>query len=101
MCVGEFSNQKSNKPTFLFEPFDIDAYAGTTIELPCQGEGEPSPEVKWKKDGKTLIQTAKHRLAPGGSLYIKKISLEDAGRYECSVKNENGRITAWALITVK
>lgn len=32
-------------PTLLFEPYDIDALPGTTIELPCQGEGEPKPEV--------------------------------------------------------
>lgn len=30
---------------FLFEPFDIDAFEGTTIELSCQGEGQPPPDV--------------------------------------------------------
>lgn len=30
---------------FVSEPFDIDAYEGTTIELPCEGKGNPKPEV--------------------------------------------------------
>lgn len=33
VCLGE---KQSFKPHFLFEPFDIDAHEGTTIELPCQ-----------------------------------------------------------------
>lgn len=32
-------------PTLIFEPYDIEAIAGTTIEMPCQGEGFPKPEV--------------------------------------------------------
>lgn len=32
-------------PTLLFEPYDIDALPGTIIELPCQGKGQPKPEV--------------------------------------------------------
>lgn len=29
----------------MSEPFDIDAYEGTTIEIPCEGKGNPKPEV--------------------------------------------------------
>lgn len=32
-------------PTLIFEPYDIEALPGTTIEMPCQGEGYPKPEV--------------------------------------------------------
>lgn len=58
-------------------------------------------KVKWKKDGKSIIPSAKHRIAPGGSLYIKKINEQDAGRYECSVVNSNGRATAAGLVTIR
>lgn len=33
------------KPKFINEPFDVTAYEGTTIELPCAGKGNPKPEV--------------------------------------------------------
>lgn len=58
-------------------------------------------QVKWKKDGKTLIPSAKHRFASTGSLFIKKVTAQDAGRYECSIKSEFGRDSASALVTVK
>lgn len=57
--------------------------------------------MKWKKDGKTIIPSAKHRFASTGSLFIKKITAQDAGRYECSIKNNNGRASASAVVTVK
>lgn len=39
------SEKQSEKPKFISEPFDIDAYEGTTIEIPCEGKGNPKPEV--------------------------------------------------------
>lgn len=51
--IGKFvcsAEKKEEKPTFMSEPFDIDAFEGTTIELPCEGKGNPKPEV-------SLIQT--------------------------------------------
>lgn len=46
--IGKFvcsAEKKEEKPTFMSEPFDIDAFEGTTIELPCEGKGSPKPEV--------------------------------------------------------
>ncbi len=57
--------------------------------------------MKWKKDGKTIVPSAKHRIAAAGSLYIKKINEQDAGRYECSVVNTNGRATASGVVTIR
>lgn len=42
LCRGE---RQAKKPKLINEPYDIDAFEGTTIELPCEGEGEPEPEV--------------------------------------------------------
>lgn len=46
--IGKFicrSEKQLEKPKFESEPFDIDAYEGTTIELPCSGMGNPKPEA--------------------------------------------------------
>lgn len=32
-------------PVLIFEPFDLDAIPGTSIELPCGAEGDPPPLV--------------------------------------------------------
>lgn len=47
-CVGKFicgNTEQPEKPKFISEPFDIEVYEGTTIELPCEGRGYPKPEV--------------------------------------------------------
>ena len=41
------------------------------------------------------------RISPVGSLYISNISLEDAGMYECSAINTNGRTRAQGRLRVK
>jgi peroxidase len=33
-------------PNLIFEPYDIEAIPGTTIELPCGAEGDPPPLVR-------------------------------------------------------
>ncbi|KAG5677506.1 hypothetical protein PVAND_007262 [Polypedilum vanderplanki] len=88
-------------PVLLFEPYDLEAIPGTTIELPCGSEGEPTPVSKWKKDGRTLTKSIKHSFSPAGSLFISNVNEFDAGRYECTVSNEFGRVTASCVVTVR
>lgn len=88
-------------PQFAFEPYDQDAFQGSTIEIPCQTQDGASAEVKWKKDGRTLFAVDRVRIAPSGSLFITNVTTADTGRYECSIVNEFGRATASGLISVK
>lgn len=91
----------SGPPRLFFEPYDMEAFQGTTIELPCKSEGDDSVEVKWKKDGRTLTSIGRVRIASSGSLFISNLTLADSGRYECSLINQYGRATGSGLITVK
>lgn len=87
-------------PRILFSPFDLEAFSGTTIELPCKGDDD-SVQVKWQKDGRTITNNERFQISLSGSLYIKNATLSDTGRYECSIKNEHGRATASGLVTIK
>uniref|UniRef100_A0A1B0D9M5 Ig-like domain-containing protein n=2 Tax=Phlebotomus papatasi TaxID=29031 RepID=A0A1B0D9M5_PHLPP len=78
----------ANPPHLIIEPYDLEALQGATIELPCMGDGDPPPQVKWKKDGRTIISTDRFRIALSGSLHIANITILDSGRYECSITNE-------------
>ncbi|XP_062542992.1 peroxidasin [Armigeres subalbatus] len=88
-------------PRFLFEPYDLEAIEGTTIELPCKAEDDDIMQTKWRKDGRTITQTDKYRLSVAGSLFISNLTEADQGRYECSLLNQYGRATASGLLTVK
>lgn len=41
------------------------------------------------------------RVGVSGSLYFTRITPQEAGRYECLLRNNLGRVSASALVTVK
>ena len=89
-------------PRLIHTPYNIDAPKGSTIEIPCRADGEPTPVIVWRKDGKVLEEDKSHRkISPGGSLYVHNVTFDDAGLYECSAVNDYGKITANGVLTVK
>ncbi|XP_077302328.1 peroxidasin [Arctopsyche grandis] len=88
-------------PELIFKPYDVESLTGSTIELPCRGKGNPPPQIQWKKDGTNLFRTIRHRVSQTGNLYIANVTQEDNGRYECTLVNENGRVTASGVVTIK
>lgn len=52
-------------PTLIFEPYDIEAITGTTIEMPCQGEGFPKPEVDFVYSNVVSITPAQMKFFAG------------------------------------
>ncbi|XP_035785231.1 LOW QUALITY PROTEIN: peroxidasin-like [Anopheles albimanus] len=88
-------------PQFLFEPYDLDAIEGTTIEMPCKAEKDDILQIKWQKDGRTITPKDKYRISAAGSLFVSNITQLDEGRYECSLLNKYGRATASGMLTVK
>lgn len=93
--------QDKKPPTFIYKPYDIKAILGSTIELPCKGEGSPTPGLQWRKDGSELLRTGRTKISVTGNLYIIGITAEDQGRYECTAINEYGRATASGYVTIK
>ncbi|KAL3275369.1 hypothetical protein HHI36_020136 [Cryptolaemus montrouzieri] len=92
---------KTKPPKFKYKPYNIEAFVGSTIEMPCQAEGDPSPGIQWQKDGATMQRTGRAKTSLSGSLYIRNVGIEDQGRYECIAINEHGRNTASGYLTVK
>ncbi|XP_039476218.1 hemicentin-1 [Oreochromis aureus] len=58
--------------------------------LPCEVQGFPRPSITWQREG-VPIATG-HRLAvlPNGALKFSRVTLGDAGTYQCLAKNEAG-----------
>ncbi|CAH0547883.1 unnamed protein product [Brassicogethes aeneus] len=92
---------ESKKPKLIYKPYNMEALIGSTIELPCKADGDPTPGIQWSKDGQTMQRTGRFRVSLDGNLYIYKLALEDQGRYECSAINDRGRDTASGYVTVK
>jgi len=44
------ADRSQTEPTKVIQP------EGTTVQLKCLASGKPSPEIRWKKNGKTLSE---------------------------------------------
>ncbi|XP_034830900.2 obscurin isoform X4 [Maniola hyperantus] len=65
----------------------------------------PVAEVKWSKDGYVIQPSAKHEIIEDREkesfrLVLKNVSIEDAGLYTVSAKNEHGETTQQARLNV-
>lgn len=70
--------------------------------MPCRAEGDPEPDIQWRKDGTRLERNPqKYHISGTGSLYIYDVSEQETGRYECTAINEFGRVTGNGLISLK
>ncbi|KAI8039124.1 hypothetical protein M5D96_007841, partial [Drosophila gunungcola] len=99
--------ERSQSPPHLaIEPSNLVAITGTTIELPCQADQpEDGLQISWRRDGRLIDPnvplTEKYQISGAGSLFVKNVTVPDGGRYECQVKNQFGRATASALVTIR
>lgn len=94
-------NLSYKPPKLIYKPYNIEAFVGSTIEMPCKAIGDPKPGITWQKDGATMQRTGRFKISLTGNLYIYKVTPEDQGRYECTALNDHGRDTASGFVTVK
>ncbi|KAM8975899.1 neural cell adhesion molecule 2 isoform 1-T1 [Pelodytes ibericus] len=99
-----FTEKQSFLQVFV-QPHIVQLQNETTVEnghitLTCEAEGEPIPEITWKRasDGMSFYDGEKSqdgRIESTGhhgksSLHIKSVMLSDAGRYDCEAASRIG-----------
>ncbi|XP_050301684.1 peroxidasin isoform X2 [Anthonomus grandis grandis] len=95
------SQSDDRPPKLIYKPYNIEAFIGSTIELPCRAQGDPNPGITWQKDGARMQRTGRFKIGLTGNLYIYKVAPEDQGIYECLAQNVHGRDSATGYLTVK
>ncbi|XP_033761247.1 hemicentin-1-like [Pecten maximus] len=72
------------------------------VTLNCEATGNPTPVVRWTKDGVTLdiSDSSYYQLIGNGSLRILSAGLEDSGLYMCVVTNTAGTETKEFFVTI-
>ncbi|XP_069039515.1 hemicentin-1 isoform X2 [Lepisosteus oculatus] len=60
------------------------------VSLLCAADGQPQPEVAWLREGRPLLDGARHRAFANGTLRIEPTQRGDAGRYTCAASNPAG-----------
>nr|XP_015827628.2 hemicentin-1 [Nothobranchius furzeri] len=72
---------------------------GGSAMLDCPVQGDPSPVLRWLRNGKPLIRLLRMQTLHNGSLVIYSITTSDEGEYQCVAESEAG--TAERTITLK
>ena len=66
------------------------------LMLSCQAQG--SIEISWKRTNKNLLQN--HVIFLNGTLFLKKVTTNDAGYYTCEARNYQRTIKASSTVEV-
>ena len=76
---------------------------GKELEIPCNVQGTPEPEITWYRDAEPLdsIQAVRYNIAENGSLVINYMRREDSGMFQCSASNQAGYTTSYTWLRVK
>ncbi|MED6274712.1 Hemicentin-1, partial [Characodon lateralis] len=80
-------------PSIVKEGTVVDAKVKETqnITLTCEASGNPSPEIKWLKDGQLLLPDRRQQIVSYGRfLQIFEAHVADIGRYSCVASNSAG-----------
>ena len=71
-------------------PIKVVAFQSTSLILNCKAQG--ALEITWKRANKNLPQN--HTIFSNGTLFVKKVTTNDAGSYTCVAKNYRRTIMA-------
>ncbi|CAG5123328.1 unnamed protein product, partial [Candidula unifasciata] len=74
------------------------AVIGSTLEIRCNVQGDPPPDVQWEKERGQL--PPQHQIR-NGILTIYNIQPQDSGRYVCTASNDAGTVSAFTIVTVE
>ncbi|PFX12729.1 Hemicentin-1 [Stylophora pistillata] len=70
--------------------------AGTSGIISCGAQGEPSPQIYWRKKGGNSFDHRRFTQVSNGSLHISPVKPEDNGTFICTSKQTKGakRVTS-------
>ena len=80
----------------LKPPLKVAASEFSNLMLNCKAQG--ALEITWKRTNKYLPRT--HVIFPNGTLFLKKVTTNDAGSYTCVAKNYQRTIMASSTVEV-
>lgn len=87
------NDESQTEPTRVIQP------EGTTVQLKCLATGKPSPEIRWKKNGKILSED-EYGVTQSQILIIRDLRQTDTGNYTCELFNSFGTINTTFILAV-
>lgn len=88
-------------PHFRHNPSNQTVNASESLQVDCDVDGTPAPQLSWFKNNQPLHHTSGILLQDSNrTLSIQRVREEDAGVYTCKACNQKGCARASAAVTV-
>ncbi|CAG5100186.1 Similar to Unc-89: Obscurin (Drosophila melanogaster), partial [Cotesia congregata] len=102
---------EAKAPVFLVRLKDTELLENTYLRFMVKVKGDPTPDVKFFKDGKLIeannarikIQTDQDKFKSDGGFYelvIPDVQKQDGGKYTCTATNQFGEASCEATVSV-
>uniref|UniRef100_A0A8C1N022 Vascular endothelial growth factor receptor 3 n=1 Tax=Cyprinus carpio TaxID=7962 RepID=A0A8C1N022_CYPCA len=107
--VCEVQNRRSGEkhchpleaPRYRNNPTNQTVNVSESLQMECDVEGTPSPQLSWLKDNQPLHQISGIVLQDSNrTLSIQRVREEDAGLYTCTACNQRGCVQSSATVSV-
>ncbi|TST60378.1 Vascular endothelial growth factor receptor 3 [Bagarius yarrelli] len=88
-------------PRYRHNPINQTVNVSASLQMECDVDGTPSPQLSWFKDNQPLHQISGILLQDSNrTLSIQRVREEDAGLYTCTACNQRGCIQSSATVSV-
>uniref|UniRef100_T1IKD2 Basement membrane-specific heparan sulfate proteoglycan core protein n=1 Tax=Strigamia maritima TaxID=126957 RepID=T1IKD2_STRMM len=96
-CLGG-AYQCTEEPIINIPNRELSVFLGSTVDLPCEVRGTPTPLVMWSKEGGELPFNSR---IVDTNLRITSAHIEDGGRYYCIATNDAGSSQDYVNLNVR
>uniref|UniRef100_A0A3B5QCZ2 Contactin 4 n=1 Tax=Xiphophorus maculatus TaxID=8083 RepID=A0A3B5QCZ2_XIPMA len=87
-------------PHLIEKPQDVQKFIDDSLVWECKATGKPKPSYRWMKNGENLESTEERVQVANGILSISRLTLSDAGMYQCVAGNKHGEVYSNAELRV-
>ena len=89
------------KPRAILKSHRVSAPEGIPLEVVCTADGNPYPQLKWRKGfGKLAAEQVTSEDKKNLSIKFNQLSVSDAGHYICEAVNDIGRSESSIFLNV-
>ena len=89
-----------SSPTVVISPINQTVKENQSAVFQCSVSGNPKPTVTWLK-WNSSVWTDRFGNGPAGTLEVRHVTLEDAGKFICVARNMLGFVNQSAILIVE